>query len=220
MKISLISTESAESVWQNSFEKLSDADVVVFGFNGLGLVSYKCELSGETEYFSDIARLSKQLAGVVISGCDTETFGVFRHSVVIADKGKIIGVADMLSSIDDSEFMPGSGNQIYQTSKGKIGVLICEDLFFFDRAKELSSLGADLIVCVFQKAENYLPIICARALAYTYGVCVVFVSNRINAVCKSRGDVVAKNGDIECAPVNIEKDYRKVTVKKRGLYRD
>ena len=42
------------------------ADLICLGGNGLGLVSYKKELSGETEYFQDLAKLSKQLSTVIM----------------------------------------------------------------------------------------------------------------------------------------------------------
>ena len=68
MKICLATRDSADTVWQEKFDKIEKTDVIVFGYNGLGLISYKKELSGETEYFQDLARLSKTAGAVVISG--------------------------------------------------------------------------------------------------------------------------------------------------------
>jgi predicted amidohydrolase len=130
MKICFVTQPSLNNVWQERLSEISKQDIVVFGFNGLGLLSYKKELSGETEYFHDVANLSKQLSSVVISGCDTDTYGVFRHSVVIAEKGKILGVTDMVHSIDESEFVSGGTYRVFETSVCKIGILVKEDLFF------------------------------------------------------------------------------------------
>ena len=112
MKVCLVTSGSFDWVWQERLKEISANDLVVFGFNGLGLVSYKKELAGETEYFQDVAKLSSQLGTVVISGCDTDTFGVFRHSAVIADKGKILGVSDMVHSVDQSEYAPGGNFRV------------------------------------------------------------------------------------------------------------
>ena len=87
MEIRLITNDSLNTVWQEKFDTVCNVKLTVFSFNGLGLVSYKKELSGETEYFRDVATFSKQTDGVVICGCDTDTYGVFRHSAVIADNG-------------------------------------------------------------------------------------------------------------------------------------
>ena len=60
MDICFVTELSLNSVWQTKMDEIDKSDLLVFGFNGLGLVSYKKELSGETEYFHDAAKLSKQ----------------------------------------------------------------------------------------------------------------------------------------------------------------
>ena len=107
MDISFVTNQTLNQVIESDLSRISESDVVVFGFNGLGLVSYKKELSGITEYFHDLALTSKQLSSVIICGCDTDNYGVYRHSVVVADKGKLLGVTDMAHSIDESEFVSG-----------------------------------------------------------------------------------------------------------------
>ena len=65
MEICFITADTIDSVWQEKLSAVGKSDVLVFGFNGLGLVSYKKELGGETEYFQDLARLSRELSNVV-----------------------------------------------------------------------------------------------------------------------------------------------------------
>ena len=84
MKVSLVTAGTLNKVWNEKLVALNGSNLTIFGYNGLGLVSYKKELSGETEYFQDVAKLSKQLSSVVVCGCDTDTYGVFKHSAVIA----------------------------------------------------------------------------------------------------------------------------------------
>ena len=86
MQLSFITNGSLNQVLEQNLSQISGSDIIVFGFNGLGLVSYKKELDGETEYFHDLALASKELSSVIICGCDTDTYGLFRHSAVIADK--------------------------------------------------------------------------------------------------------------------------------------
>lgn len=219
MKISFARTGSVNRVWQNNLSFFGGSDVTLFGFNGLGLVSYKKELSGETEYFQDVARLSRQLSGVVICGCDTDTYGVFRHSAVVADGGRILGVSDMIHSMDDSEFIPGSGTGVYDTSKGKIGVIISDDLFFPETTAVFSQQNADLIVCLFKKADGYMPLLCTRAMAFMNGVSFASLFGNFSAVCDARGEVKSSSSPFFRTDLGVEKGFRIVTLKKRGVYK-
>ena len=221
MDVCLITKESLNTVWQEKLTSIGRHDLLVFGFNGMGLVSYKKELGGETEYFQDIAKLSKQLSSVVICGCDTDTYGVFRHSAVVADRGKILGVTDMAHSIDDSEFVAGGNFRVYDTGAGKIGVIVAEDLFFPESARVLTLCDADFIVCLFKKLDGVMPQIMLRAGAFANGVAMALCAKNYACVADIRGNIsVASSADIVKAKVKIEKDYHLISSRRRGLYRD
>lgn len=221
MEICFVTENSLNYVWQNDLASISNSDLVVFGFNGLGLVSYKKELNGETEYFQDVAKLSKQLSCTIISGCDTDIYGVFRHSAVIADKGKILGVTDMAHSIDESEFVAGGSFRVYDTSSGKIGIIVAEDLFFPETTRILTLCDADVVVCVFKKMSSAMPLIMLRANAFANGVVSALCSQNYTAVSDVRGNVVfAGSADVMRKKVKIEKDYHLISSRRRGLYRE
>ncbi len=221
MNICLVASDTVNNVWKERLVDINGADLTVFGFNGLGLVSYKKELDGETEYFHDLAKLSKQLSSVVISGCDTDTYGVFKHSAVIADKGKILGVSDTAHSIDDSEFTAGGNFRVYDTSKGKIGIIVGEDLFFPETARVLTLCDADLIVCVFKTAKNTLPQVILRATAFSNGVPMVMCAQNYATAVDVRGNVVYSSPlKLAKLKIKIEKDYHLISSRRRGLYRD
>ena len=221
MDVCLITKESLNTVWQEKLTSIGRHDLLVFGFNGMGLVSYKKELGGETEYFQDIAKLSKQLSSVVICGCDTDTYGVFRHSAVVADRGKILGVTDMAHSIDDREFVAGGNFRVYDTGAGKIGVIVAEDLFFPESARVLTLCDADFIVCLFKKLDGVMPQIMLRAGAFANGVAMALCAKNYACVADIRGNIsVASSADIVKAKVKIEKDYHLISSRRRGLYRD
>ena len=207
MDICFITGESLNTVWQEKLSQLGKNDLLVFGFNGMGLVSYKKELNGETEYFHDLAKLSKQLSTVIICGCDTDTYGVFRHSAVIADKGKILGVSDMAHSIDDSEYAAGGNFRVYDTSAGKIGVIVAEDLYFPETARVLALCDADVIICLFKKLENSIPQIMLRASAFSNGVATALCAKNYAMVADIRGNIkIASALDIVKTKIKIEKD--------------
>ncbi len=221
MKACFVTEYSVNSVWQDKLNVLAGNELVVFGFNGLGLVSYKKELAGETEYFQDVAKLSAQLSNVVISGCDTDTYGVFKHSAVIAEKGKIVGVSDMVHSIDESEFVSGGNYRVYETTYGKIGVIIAEDLFFPESARVLALCDADIIVCLFKKIDSFMPQIMVRAGAFANGVATALVGQGYACVSDIRGNIIsASQSDLLKVNVKTEKDYHLIGSRRRGIYRD
>ena len=221
MQLCMVTAGSVNSVWQEKLDQIHGSNVLVFGFNGLGLVSYKKELNGETEYFQDVAKLSKQISGVVISGCDTDTYGVFRHSAVIADKGKILGVSDMAHSVDDSEFVAGGNFRVYDTSAGKIGIIVREDLFFPEVSRVLTLCDADIIICIFNKTENSMPEIMLRASAFANGVVMAMCAENYALVSDIKGEVlVAGSKQTVKAKIKIEKDYHLISSRRRGLYRE
>lgn len=221
MDCCFITDGTINEIWQEKLASVVDCELVVFGFNGLGLVSYKSELDGKTEYFQDLARFSRQISSVVICGCDTETYGVFRHSAVIADKGKILGVSDAVHSIDESEFISGGNFRVYDTSIGKIGILIAEDLFFHESSRVLASCDADIIICILKEIENSIPQIMLRSCAFSNGVAMALVSKNYFTVANIRGNVsFAGNRDINKVKVKIEKDYHLVGARRRGFYRE
>ena len=220
MEISFVTADAINDFWQKKLSGVVGADVLVFGFNGLGLVSYKKELAGETEYFRDVATLSKEIGGVVVCGCDTDTYGVYRHSAVIADKGKILGVSDMVHSIDDSEFVPGGNLRVYDTSRGKIGIIVAEDLYFPEVARVLALCDADIIVCVFKNMSTMAQIM-MRAGAFSNGINVALCAKNYACLSDACGSIsVAGSADIVKAKADTQKDFRLISSRRRGLYRD
>lgn len=221
MKLCFATKDTINQVWQEKLLKVAGSNVLVFGFNGLGLVSYKKELSGETEYFQDLAKLSKQLSSVVICGCDTDNYGVFRHSAVIADNGKLLGVSDMAHSFGDSEYAPGGNFRVYDTSAGKIGLIVSEDLFFPETARVLTLCDADILICVFKKLENTMPQIMLRAGSFSNGVAMALCADGYACVSDIKGNVlISGSADLINTKLKIEKDYHLISSRRRGLYRD
>lgn len=221
MKVCFITDGTLNGIWQNRLNEVGNADIYVFGFNGLGLVSYKKELAGETEYFQDVAKFSKQTSSAVVCGCDTDTYGVFRHSAVVADRGKILGVSDMAHTLDNSEFVPGGNFRVYDTSAGKIGIIVAEDLFFPEVARVLALCDADLIVCLFKKLEGSMPKVMLRAGSFANGVSMALCASGYACVSDIKGNIsIGSSADIVKAEIKIEKDYHLISSRRRGLYRD
>ena len=201
-------------------EKQADfhAELVCFSFMALGEVSYERELKGETSLFEDVALLSKEGQNVVVCGCYSDSRGIRRKSVVVADRGRILGVADMLNRLDTVEYRPGAGIKIFDTKAGKIGIVVAEDLYFPQVFETISLCGADLVLCIFEELNESLEQVLIRANAYLYGVPVCLCSYGYAAVCDIAGKLAFASPDSPCLyDLQREQEYHIVETRRRGF---
>ena len=156
------------------------SDLLLFPVRS-GEISYEKELKGESNFFEEIAKVSKQSQAVVISGCVTNAKGHIRKSAIVAENGRILGVSDMLHAID-GEVGCGANLRVYETKIGRIGVLVEKDLYFPETISALTVCGADIIVCPFGRVGKIERVL-ARAFAFVGGVpiCVCGKGNSLIA---------------------------------------
>ena len=195
------------------------AELFLFGFNGMGEVSYEKELKGESNYFEDVAILSKRSRSVVVCGCVTDTRGHKRKSALIAENGKLIGVSDMLNVID-GEVGSGAALRVYDTKLGRMGVAVAEDLNFPDVIKSLAVCGSDFIVCPFGKVIGNLQSVLLRADAYSYGVPIFFCADGYAMIADVSGEIsFATPYSPVCTDFENVKEYHLIQTRRRGFYR-
>lgn len=207
------------SFWENDLHKTDGAKLVVFNLKGLGTVSYESELDGTTEHFSDLAKLSKELKSVIIAGCDTDTYGAFRKSAVIADCGKLLGVSDGVYITEGSEYTGGVNFIVYKTSIGKIGVIIDSDIYSFDAVKAMSLSDADLIVCVYGAVENFSVETVVKAEAFLCGIPIAVCGVNYSLLANSNGETVyASSMDINALDAELKRAFKEVYFKRNGAY--
>ena len=198
----------------------AQADLVICGFQAIGQVSYERELKGETNLFEDVALLSKDGQNVVLGGCFTDARGMRRKSVVAAEKGRILGVSDMLNRIDGSAYRAGAGVKIFDTSAGKLGVIVAEDLYFPRVAEALSVCGADAAVCIFEQFSESLEPVLARAQAFMCGLPVLLCGYGYALIADIGGKVRFASPKSPCVyDLEREQEYHLVETRRRGFYR-
>lgn len=216
MKIHFVTEGSLNEYWENSPE--SGFDVLFFGFNGLGDVDYGNELGGKTSKLEDAAILSRELGCVIVCGCYTDSRGVKRKSAVVADKGKILGVSDMVNTFEDSPYAAGGALRVYETSAGKLGILVAEDLFFPETAQSLSAFDADVLLCVFGEISDFVPQLMMRADAFVSGVAVAACAKGSSYVAGVSGEMLMtsprKESDFS---LSVERQYHIVSRRRRGF---
>ena len=210
--------EKKHSIYHESVENLKDFGVVIFGFNGVKKINYKNELNGSESVLPKIASVSKKLSSVIVVGSVTDNYGIIRKSAVIADKGKLLGISDMNNKISSADYSGGGGHRVYQTSRGKIGILIGDDLLDIDAVKAMSICDADFIIAIVSEVEKKEYNFLVRAYAYLFGLPIVVVTQDGFLASDMNGEIcgASKNSSLELL-LPIKKAYKLVISKKRGI---
>ena len=198
----------------------AEADVICAPFAALGEVSYERELKGETAMFEDVALLSKEGKNVVVCGCYTDARGMKRKSVVVAERGRILGVSDMVNRIDGGEFRAGAGIKIFDTQAGKLGIVVAEDLYFPQVLQTLSVCGAEIALCIFEELNETLEQTLMRASAYYYGIPVSVCACGYAQAADIAGKVCFASPQSPCFyDFEREQEYHLVEIRQRGITR-
>lgn len=215
MRIGFVSRGGMQAFLRS--DKVEQADLTVGCFEE-GRISYHRELKGETRLFEDVALLSERTNGVVVCGAETESYGLVRNSVLVADKGKILGVADMTHSVD-GEVNSGGALRQFDTSIGKIGIVVAEDLYFPETAKSLSDCGSDMLVCSFARSFTYVESVLLRATAFFYGLPLFFCGKGGSMIAdsKAREAFVSPLSPVY-ATFEPKKQYHIIQTRRRGYY--
>ncbi len=216
MKIRFVGRGLLED-FKESYENEGE-ELLLFGFEGMGEVSYEKELKGESGYFEQAALLSKEAKGVVVCGCITDTRGLKRKSAVVAENGKLLGVSDMLHAID-GEVNTGADLRIYQTKLGRMGLVVAEDILFPEVIKSLALCGSDFIVCVFGGVTDSLTQALLRSYAYLYGIPILFCGVGYSMIADMGGSIAFSSPH---SPIITDfqntREYHLIETRKRGVY--
>ena len=192
------------------------ADIVCYPLSALGEVSYERELKGETSLFEAVAMRSKMLRCTVVGGCYTDARGIRRKSAVVAERGRLLGVSDLVNRIDGSAFGAGAGVKVYETAAGRLGVVVGEDLYFPKVVETLSLSGADAVLCLFEELSEGLELTLIRAHAFFYGLPVALCAFGYAAVADSEGRLFfASPAPVGRVTLPKEREYRLIETRRR-----
>ncbi|MBP5308037.1 MAG: carbon-nitrogen hydrolase family protein [Clostridia bacterium] len=192
-------------------------DLVVFPFFRGGAVSYDKEIKGATNFFRTLTNLSKRLKSTVIAGCDTDSYGMIRHSAAVCDGGKLLGISDMTTVAEKEKYVGGGTLRVYDTRAGKIGLAVGWDSLSSEVVKTLALCGADVIVNVADTVLGGITGVSARAKAYEFGVPIAVCAYRNAMLCGVEGEMVFSSPQkVSVATVGTGKDYHLVTLRRRG----
>lgn len=217
MKITLICKGGLEQADLKS-GIIAGTELLVFGFQSVGEVSYEQELNGETAIFEKVARLSLEIGGTVVCGFRTNALGHVRNSALVASNGQILGVSDAVYAIDE-EVGAGTCFRVYETGQGRVGVAVGTDLYFSETAKALTDCGCDYIVCPFAKTQGVIESVLARAYAFLYGIPVLFCGDGYSLIASEKGEILYAAAESGTYEVDLKSgaEYHLITRRRRGF---
>lgn len=202
------------------FERLPKCDVALFGFNALGEVDYERELCGATDKFEEAAKLSKNAGCALLCGCKTDSRGLKRKSVAVADRGRLLGISDMLHVMDAEEFKSGACLSAYNLGGYKVGLCIENDLYFPESVKALSLFGCNLIAVHVEEIKDNIPPLLIRSYAYLYGVPIVMCAGNVGYFADISGAIASSTQKITTFETDPKNCYRIISTRRRGLFNE
>jgi len=198
MKIAMVTTKPVVLDKQANIKKMEKyikkikADIYVFGELSLTGYSLKDEIRDAAEDINGLSiKQIKKIAeknncyivfGMPLKNSNVE--GLIHNSAILIHPNGKLNVYNkwFLPTFGPFEekifFDEGESFEIYDTKIGKIGLLICYDLFFPELSKLYSMQGADIIICISASPSTtrkyFETLIPARAIENT--VFMVYVN--------------------------------------------
>lgn len=179
----------------NASDFTLDFDLLINGFNGAGKVKYGKELKGESKILKSICALSKKFDKPIISAFDTDNYGICKKSVGVFENGKLLGISDSSTVIENSDYLPGCGSKLYDLKICKMGILVEDDLFSFTLFKSLAVCGAEVIVCLTDFLKKDIHSILIRAYSFLLGVPIVLIFKDGCILTDVKGELLNDSAD-------------------------
>lgn len=134
---------------------------------------------------------------------------IYNSAVLLTPTGKVevyrkLQLANFGPFEEKHYFREGNEIRVFETDVGKIGIMICFDLFFPELSKIYALQGADILVCISASPSTTRPffekVMLARAIENTtfflYSNLIGTELNMVfwggNAVVGPRGNIIAK----------------------------
>jgi predicted amidohydrolase len=124
-----------------------------------------------------------------------------------------------MTHVVDGAIGCGAGLRVYDTSLGRMGVAVAEDIAFPEVIASLSACGSDFIVCPYARVMDGIPQTLLRAYAYLYGVPIFLCGIGYSLIADVDGNVAfASPQNVATFSFEGRKEYHLVEMRRRGLF--
>lgn len=217
MNFTFVTRGKFEDFLAHDVARLRQPDVLILSEGIVGECDLLKEADGSSNRFFQLANLSEELSCVLICGMDTSVCGILHRSAAVFDCGRLLGVSDMTYTSEDTSYTPGGGFRVYDTTAGKIGVVVGEDLYVPEVLHTLALCESDVIVSIFGKIRTPIPQLMLRASAFCNGVYLCMSAKGYVQIADICGELAcALDASMLEYHLDIVKDYRPVHTRKRG----
>jgi len=167
-----------------------------------------------SDFFADQAKRNQ--THIVVSLYERDKHLVYNTAILVGPTGQLIGKYRKVCLPHgevEKGIAPGYEYPVFDTSIGKIGMMVCYDGFFPEVARELSNRGAEIIawpvwgcnpkLAAARAAENHIYLVSSTFMAPKDGW-------MISAVFDQTGNVVAAGeqwNTVAMAEVDLNKPY-------------
>ncbi len=193
-------------------------DVLVLPFGCIPCVDYKREIEGGDGALRFVSDLSGELGCVIAAGAETDNYGIMRRSVIVADCGSLMGVSDMVHAVQADRYAAGGGFRVYDTSKGKIGIIVDEDLYFPEVPRILTLCGSEILLSVADNLNNDMCTVLARAYSFTNGIPSAVSCGGSTLAVDGKGEVLSEN--TESVKIELNREYKLMRARRLGFYKE
>ncbi|MDE5618694.1 MAG: hypothetical protein K2I79_04330 [Clostridia bacterium] len=121
-------------------------DTVIFSSGVLPDIDMNCEMEGQTDTLARLCVMSRDKESVIIASAATQVEKGYYNSVFVIDNGHIVGVSDEINP--NMVYDKGKCLRCYNTSAGRIGVIIGEDLLYPELWARLAVCAPSTIICL------------------------------------------------------------------------
>ena len=188
--------------------------LVLIGKDYFDALSLDDELRGDSQVIRALCILSKKSNLTFLHPtkliCREKRF----FGTLVVDKGKFLGISDSTHSIN-GEYTESNFLRVFETSKGRLGVVSGDDLYFFEVSRLLKLWECDLLIFCPQKLCQKEKTL-AKAQGYMNETTSIIFSGEQVFVYNSKSHSKKKNLiviDPKCEKTLISK-------RKKDLYRD
>ncbi|HEY8444168.1 MAG TPA: carbon-nitrogen hydrolase family protein [Clostridia bacterium] len=220
MKIAVINSTTVKDFALSQLQKVGDVDIIIFAFGVTGDVDLAQELSGESKTYAELVLLSITKNCIVIAGMDTNFFGIKHKSTIVIEEGHILDIHDMVH-IFDQKYERGKGFKIYDTQRGKFGLIIHNDILFPETSRLLAVCDCDMLITLIDYGLPKDSMIMARSASLSNGLFNVCSEPGSSYLCDQNGAIrfYTKKNFLEMS-FDLKKDKSMLKARQKDKYKE
>lgn len=188
---------------------LKKGDIACFNRNILYCVDLESELDGSNEVILNLARLSASTHCIFIVATRAVVGNECYNSVIVLENGKILGISDEIFA--KPSFCQGNCLRCYNTSKGRIAIIVGGDFYYPQVWQKCVDGKADFILVLNPASPHTADTQLVCSMAYCTGLTVYYH-------CHENSCVYAPNGSLQDLTDGNYRKTKLVAYKKKNCF--